>query len=71
MASDELMEFVGKIEEILPNNLFRVKVSDHMTLICYANGKLRKHKIRMVAGDDVKIEVSVYDLSKGRITYRL
>lgn len=71
MANDELMEFTGKIEEVLPNNMFKVKVNDKLTLICYANGKLRKHKIRMVAGDEVKLEVSVYDLTKGRITYRL
>ena len=68
---DELIEFTGKVEEILPNNMYKVNVEDKITLLCYTNGKLRKHKIRIVAGDNVKVEVSVYDLTRGRITYRL
>lgn len=71
MANDNLMEFEGKVEEVLPNNMFKVKINEHMTLICYTNGRLRKNKIRIVAGDAVRVEVSVYDLTKGRITYRL
>jgi translation initiation factor IF-1 len=72
MSKEDLIELTGKVEELLPNNMFKVCVAEsNMTLICYTNGRLRKHKIRIVAGDTVKLEVSVYDLTKGRITFRL
>jgi len=72
MSKDDLLELTGLIDEVLPGNMFRVKVENMPNLLlCYAGGKLKQHKIRIILGDSVKIEVSAYDLSKGRITYRL
>lgn len=72
MAKDDIIELVGTVEEVLPGNMFRVKV-DNMPniLLCYMGGKLKQHKIRIILGDKVKLEVSPYDLTKGRVTYRL
>jgi len=72
MAKDDIIELTGAVEEVLPGNMFRVKV-DQMPnpLLCYMGGKLKQHKIRIILGDKVKIEVSPYDLTKGRVTYRL
>jgi translation initiation factor IF-1 len=72
MAKSDLIELTGEIQEVLPGNMFRVKV-DNMSnvLICYTSGKLKQHKIKIILGDRVKIEVSPYDLTKGRVTYRL
>lgn len=72
MAKDDIIELTGTVEEVLPGNMFRVKV-DNMpsVLLCYMGGKLKQHKIRIILGDSVRIEVSPYDLTKGRITYRL
>lgn len=72
MAKDDIIELTGKVEEVLPGNMFRVKV-DNMPkpLLCYMGGKLKQHKIKIVLGDNVKVEVSPYDLTKGRVTYRL
>jgi translation initiation factor IF-1 len=69
---EDLIELTGKVTEVLPNNMFRVAVdgNEHM-LIAYLGGKLKQHKIKVILGDKVKIEVSAYDLSKGRITFRL
>jgi translation initiation factor IF-1 len=72
MAKDDIIELVGAVEEVLPGNMFRVKVLNMPNiLLCYMGGKLKQHKIRIILGDSVKIEVSPYDLTKGRITYRL
>lgn len=68
---DDLLELQGTVTEVLPNNTFRVKIETGSEIICYTNGRLRQNKIKIILGDDVKIEMSVYDLSKGRITYRL
>lgn len=66
------MEFVGEITDILPNQMFKVVLTEfEQEIICYTSGRLRQNKIRLVQGDEVKVEVSPYDLSKGRITYRL
>jgi translation initiation factor IF-1 len=72
MAKDDIIELIGAVEEVLPGNMFRVKV-DNMPnpLLCYMGGKLKQHKIRIILGDKVQVEVSPYDLTKGRITYRL
>lgn len=72
MAKDDIIELTGKVDEVLPGNMFRVKV-DNMPnlLLCYMGGKLKQHKIRIILGDNVKIEVSPYDMTKGRISYRL
>jgi translation initiation factor IF-1 len=73
MAKDkELLELTGKVEEVLPNSTFRVRVENITNpVLCYIGGKLKQHKIKIILGDAVKIEMSPYDLNKGRITYRL
>jgi translation initiation factor IF-1 len=70
--NSELIELTGRVKEVLPNSTFRVKVDklEHQ-LLCYMGGRLKQHKIKIIMGDNVKIEVSPYDLTKGRITYRL
>jgi translation initiation factor IF-1 len=72
MAKDDIIELTGTVSEVLPGNMFRVQV-DNMpsVLLCYMGGKLKQHKIRIILGDKVKVEVSPYDLTKGRVTYRL
>jgi translation initiation factor IF-1 len=72
MAKDDLIELVGMVEEVLPGNMFRVKVEGNQHIIlCYMGGKLKQHKIKVILGDKVKMEVSPYDLTRGRITYRM
>ena len=72
MAKDQLIELTGSVEEVLPGSMFRVKIDNTPAIIiCYTSGKLKKHKIKIIMGDRVKIEVSPYDLTKGRVTYRL
>lgn len=72
MAKDDILELTGSVEEVLPGNMFRVRIAQSSKpILCYMGGKLKQHKIRIILGDSVKIEVSPYDLSKGRITYRL
>lgn len=71
MAKEEAMKMTGTVTEALGNARFKVKLenTDH-TLIAYVGGKLRQHDIKIIPGDVVTMEVSAYDLSKGRITYR-
>ena len=72
MAKDDIIELIGAVEEVLPGSMFRVKVENmHHVLLCYMGGKLKQHKIRIILGDKVKLEVSPYDLTKGRIIFRL
>lgn len=72
MAKDDIIELVGAVEEVLPGSMFRVKVENMQhVLLCYMGGKLKQHKIRIILGDKVKLEVSPYDLAKGRIIFRL
>lgn len=71
MSKDGLIELEGTVSEVLPNNMFRVKLETGNEIICYTNGRLRQNKIKIILGDRVRTELSVYDLSKGRITYRL
>jgi translation initiation factor IF-1 len=72
MAKDDIIELTGAVEEVLPGSMFRVKVENMPNpLLCYMGGRLKQHKIRIILGDNVKIEVSPYDLSKGRIVFRL
>lgn len=67
----DLMEFEGEIIEILPNQMFKVKLENNHVLTAYTGGKMRQFKIRMVMGDRVKVEMTPYDLSKGRIIFRM
>jgi translation initiation factor IF-1 len=70
MAKEELLEMNGVVEEVLPDSRFRVTLDNGHKLVAYSAGKMRKHHIRILAGDDVSLELSPYDLSKGRITFR-
>ena len=70
MAKEELIEMRGKVDEVLPDSRFRVVLDSGHQLIAYTAGKMRKHRIRILAGDNVTLEMSPYDLSKGRITFR-
>ena len=70
MAKEDLIEMHGKVEEVLPDSRFRVILDNGHTLVAYTSGKMRKHHIRILAGDKVSLELSPYDLSKGRITFR-
>ncbi len=70
MAKEELLEFDGTIIELLPNATFRVELENGHEIIGHTAGKLRKNRIRVLAGDRVTVEMTPYDLTKGRITYR-
>lgn len=72
MAKEDLLEITGVVTEVLPNSTFRVKVSDlEHNILCYMGGKLKQNKIKVILGDNVRVEMSPYDLTKGRITFRL
>ena len=70
MAKEEPLEVVGTVTESLPNATFRVELENGHKILAYISGKMRMHFIRILPGDKVTIEMSPYDLSKGRITYR-
>ena len=70
MAKEELIEMNGVVMEVLPDSRFRVTLDNGHDLVAYTAGKMRKHHIRILAGDNVSLEMSPYDLSKGRITFR-
>jgi translation initiation factor IF-1 len=70
MAKEELLEMQGVVDEVMPDSRYRVTLENGHHLIAYSAGKMRKHHIRILAGDKVTLELSPYDLSKGRITFR-
>ena len=70
MAKEEHLEMNGAVSEVLPDSRFRVTLDNGHELVAYSAGKMRKHHIRILAGDKVSLELSPYDLSKGRITFR-
>lgn len=70
MAKEELLEMNGVVDEILPDSRFRVTLENGHKLVAYSGGKMRKNHIRIIAGDKVTLELSPYDMSKGRITFR-
>lgn len=70
MAKEELIEMSGSVVEVLPDSRFRVNLDNGHQLVAYTSGKMRKNHIRILAGDKVSLELSPYDLSKGRITFR-
>ncbi len=70
MAKEELLEMNGVVMEVLPDARYRVTLDNGHNLVAYSAGKMRKHHIRIIAGDKVSLELSPYDLSKGRITFR-
>ena len=67
---DDIIEFEGEVIDTLPNTLFKVRLDNGHEIIAHISGKMRKHYIRILTGDKVKVEMTPYDLSKGRITYR-
>ena len=70
MAKEEVMEFNGVVKELLPNAMFRVLLDNNHEIIAHTGGKMRKFRIRVLAGDRVTVEMTPYDLTKGRITFR-
>ena len=70
MAKEEALEYPGIVTELLPNAMFRVKLENDHEILAHTAGKMRKHRIRVLAGDRVTVEMTPYDLTKGRITFR-
>ena len=70
MTKQDLLEFKGKVTELLPNAMFRVKLENNHEVLAHTAGKLRKNRIRVLSGDQVMVEVTPYDLTKGRIIFR-
>lgn len=71
MAKEDIIEIQGKVVEALPNAMFRVEMEGGHMVLAHLSGKLRIHYIKILQGDQVTVELSPYDLSRGRITYRL
>ena len=70
MAKEEAIEVEGTVAQVLPNAMFRVELENGHRVLAHISGKMRMHYIRILGGDKVKMELSPYDLTKGRITYR-
>ena len=70
MSKQDLLEFKGKVTDLLPNAMFRVQLENSHIVTAHAAGKLRKNRIRVLQGDNVTVEMTPYDLTKGRITFR-
>ena len=70
MAKEGVSEFAGTVAELLPNAMFRVNLDNDHEVLAHTSGKMRKNRIRVLAGDRVNVEMTPYDLSKGRITFR-
>jgi len=71
MTKEDVIEVEGKVLETLPNTLFKVELENGHVVTAHISGRMRKHYIRILTGDAVKVELTPYDLSKGRITYRM
>ena len=70
MAKEDLIEMRGTVDEMLPDSRYRITLDNGHQLVAYTGGKMRKHRIRILAGDKVTLEMSPYDLNKGRLTFR-
>jgi translation initiation factor IF-1 len=70
LAKEELLEMRGQVVELLPNAMFRVRLENDHEILGHTAGKMRKNRIRVLVGDEVLVELTPYDLTKGRITYR-
>ena len=70
MSKEDAIEFQGVVSELLPNAMFKVKRDNDHEVIAHTSGKMRKNRIRVLAGDRVTVEMTPYDLTKGRITFR-
>jgi translation initiation factor IF-1 len=71
MAKEDQIEMEGKVIDTLPNTMFRVELENGHVITAHISGKMRKHYIRILTGDSVKVEMTPYDLTKGRITFRI
>ena len=70
MAKEETLSFSGRVSEVLPGQMYRVLLDNGHTVLAYASGRIKKNKIKILMNDKVDIEVSPYDITKGRITFR-
>lgn len=70
MPKEELIEFSGIVDEVLPSSMYRVKLENGHEVLAHASGRMRKNRIRVLAGDKVMVEMTPYDLTKGRIKFR-
>ena len=70
MAKEDVLEYEGVVLEILPNAMFKVKLDNEHEILAHTAGRMRKHRIRILAGDKVTVEMSTYDLTKDRIIFR-
>jgi translation initiation factor IF-1 len=70
MAKEAFIEMEGTVEEVLPNTQFRVKLTNGADVLAYAGGKMRQRRIRIITGDRVRLELSPYDVTRGRINFR-
>jgi len=70
MAKEELIEFEGVVLELLPNAMFRVKLDNGHEIIAHTSGRMRKNRIRVLVGDRITVEMTPYDLTRGRVTHR-
>ena len=70
MSKQDFLEIKGEVKELLPNAMFRVKLENDREILAHTAGKLKKNRIRVLAGDNVLVEVTPYDLTKGRIIFR-
>ena len=70
MPKEDFIEFQGVVMELLPNAMFKVKLDNDHEILAHSSGKMRKNRIRVLAGDRVTVEMTPYDLTKGRITFR-
>ena len=71
MAKEDQIEMEGVVKDTLPNTMFRVELENGHIITAHISGKMRKHYIRILTGDRIKVEMTPYDLTKGRITYRV
>ena len=70
MAKEQMLEMDGTVQEVLPNTQFRVRLQNGVDVLAYAGGKMRQRRIRIIAGDRVNLEMSPYDVTRGRINFR-
>jgi translation initiation factor IF-1 len=70
VAKDDIISLDGRVEEVLPNAMFRVKLENNHIILGHISGKMRQNRIQILAGDKVRVEMSPYDLNRGRIVYR-
>lgn len=70
MSKEDLIQMEGLVEEVLPNAMFKVKINETHSIVAVISGRMRQNRIQVLAGDKVKVEMSPYDLTKGRVIYR-